>query len=701
MGNNVGFDMRKFDVIILMLLVMPFLMVDTVEGLNEGYIPAQGNPQESGELLSDPNLAIEPNVEIGQNSPEFRWTYHIPEQRLDLIWTHTAGYPTSFDYGYPYQECNEFARMWQEFTWGYNQTPVTLKVSASVLISCTGDFASQEDGGDMFEIGFWLGLSDYSSAYPIKSIGDLSDGQIHDIEFLISNYEAQAFFMGSVMYGGVQTNPSDVYRLYVGLIPTSQFAGIFGGLWEEPWEVYNGSVTATISHFSANALLDVEDQAPPLIAPSFNTTSLWNDTARGLGIEAMGQDSFVYLEMTSGLFPGSHFSLGKMTSEHMPIWNQTLSPGDLYGTPILSMKVVGDNVFFLRANQTGGGGNIVIHKFDSEGDSVWNSSVTIYNNDIPMYLDVASTGMIYLLSLSARGTTSESMELMYSLIQLDSMGNQQWNETVSTMSYEEWVGSGYGLLLAKGIGCTGGDVYLGMIDSVHRYDSTGNQVWSRLYDFTSFCNDPSGGFYTCTTQDNGEFRLSRWNTAGSIVWDKSLSLDYGLGWRDYPDSQIMEVGPSRQLYLVLNYLHIESAITVARVSISGDVISHDTIQSLEVLDPYASPYFPLTPQITDMAITGDGLVHLSVTNDYTSLPYYSPLFPIPADTLLTYELSGPVIFNFTVGPEAMIISGVATLILGGIAWDHFIRGRTRPEEIIPEQEEIDPWEILMGDTEDK
>ena len=85
---------------------------------------------------------------------------------------------------------------------------------------------------------------------------------------------------------------------------------------------------------------------------------------------------------------------------------------------------------------------------------------------------------------------------------------------------------------------------------------------------------------------------------------------------------------------------------------------------------------------------------------------YSEDFPTgyyinyPANILLTYELSGPAIFSFTMGPESLIISGAATLILGGIAWDHFIRGRTRPEEILAEQEEIDPWEILMGDTED-
>ena len=99
-----------------------------------------------------------------------------------------------------------------------------------------------------------------------------------------------------------------------------------------------------------------------------------------------------------------------------------------------------------------------------------------------------------------------------------------------------------------------------------------------------------------------------------------------------------------------------------------------------------------------MALTQDGLVHLAVSTDTYGAYPYSPLQSLPADTLLTYELSGPIVITFS--PESLIITGTATLIFGGIAWDHFIRGRTRPEEILPEQEKVDPWKLLMGEADD-
>jgi hypothetical protein len=695
--------MRKVVVISILILLMLLLMASFVEGEDMGYVPAQCNPQETGEILPDPNLILEPDVEIGDFSPEFSYDYELEGDngRLDLIWTHTPGYYISFGYGYPYQECDEYARMWQDFTWEYNQTPTTMKVSASIQISCTGDFATRENGDDMFEIKYWIGIpvppTGFRSWIPIKTISDLRDGQSYDIQFLLSNYEAQSIFMGSVMYGGVQAYPNDLYRLYVGLIPSIQFSDVYGG--SDPWMYFDGSVTATISHFSANALLEVDEQAPPLIVPKFNNTALWNDTSRRMGIEAMGQSSFVYLDSSSGSYFSGQYSLVKMTSEHLHIWNQTFSNEVFYSSPIMNMEVVDNSIFFLTANQTVGGGEILLLKFDSVGNSIWNKTIQLFDNDIPLYLDVASTGTIYILTISLRGQPSVQAEIVYSLARLDSMGNLVWNRTVYSMSYEEYASSGYELQFPKGIGCAGGNVYLGMMDSVLRYDSDGNQVWNKTCEFTSFCNDPSGGFYTSTIQDNGEFRLSRWNTAGSIVWNRSLSLNYGSGWQDYPLLQRMEVGPSGQLYLVLEYMHIDPVITVARISLSGELISHDTIFDLDEWSPYGPVYYSLSPLITDLAITGDGLVHLTVSNEYPSVPVYGSFFSIPAETLLTYEISGPI--TFTLSPESMIIMGVATLIFGGIAWDHFIRRRTRPEDILPEQEKIDPWDILMGDTEDK
>ena len=320
---------------------------------------------------------------------------------------------------------------------------------------------------------------------------------------------------------------------------------------------------------------------------------------------------------------------------------------------------------------------------------------------MPILLDVAPSGSIYLLSFSLNYEDiplMEDLELIYSLVRLDSQGNKLWNRTLLNLTYEEYVTFLVSSEFPMGLGCYGDDVYVGMPHAVLRYDSSGNEVWTIPHDYAAFCSDPYGGFYTCERMLNDEFRISKWGTEGSVRWTKSLSLDYGSGWRDFPLVGRMEVGPDQLLYVELEYMHVNHVMTITRITRSGQIHSQDTIFDLADTEAYGPNYWK--PFISDIAVTGDGLVHLAVLNNsVSSYPYYGLIDYAPANVLLTYELSGP--FIFTMSPESLIITGVATLIFGGIAWDHFIRRRTRPEEILPEQEEIDPWDFLMGDTEDK
>ena len=77
MATVEGSDMRKVVVIVILIILMPLCMASFVEGVDMGYVPAQGNPRETGELLPDPNLLLEPDVEISAFSPEFSYDYEL------------------------------------------------------------------------------------------------------------------------------------------------------------------------------------------------------------------------------------------------------------------------------------------------------------------------------------------------------------------------------------------------------------------------------------------------------------------------------------------------------------------------------------------------------------------------------------------------------------------------------------------------
>lgn len=688
-----GFEMRRFGVLIILLMVTPLLIMG-VEGVDFSKLPAQENPQETGELLPDPNLTSEPPVEIPLNSPEFSWAYNIPEDTLELIWDHTPGYSFSYDYGYQLIIVSEFVRMWQEFTWDYNQTPVTLRIGASFEVSCTGDFATEENGDDMYSIVFWIGTPDYTSPIPLKMIDDLSDGVSYELEFLIQNYEAENLFMGSVEYEGRQTYSSDTYRLYVGLVPSFLFSDMYGG-YSGPWATFDGTVTVTVSSISLKALLQVDRVAPPLKTPKYNTTTLWNETHSCYGIESMDQNSLVYM-IRDLSFPGNYF-LGRLTSNHSRIGSDT-SISQIY-SPYYMLKVANNQIYILGINQTSF--SSLVKKLDPSGDEIWTSELSLYNQDIPLSLDMSPTGSVFTIVLSAKSVPDSYLypyEFIFSLVSLDNSGTFRWNKTIAVVSYEEYLIASYGLQLSWGVGYNGEGVFVSAENEIQKYDINGNLLRNITVEHNSFCIDPAGGFYTCTKMLDDRLRLSRWNNELSVVWTKILSLNYGLGWQDHAIVDMMEVGPTGQLTLVLEYLHIRPTYSITRFSRSGQQISQDTFFET---DWQGNPYYYEKLLISDMAITEDGLVHLAVLPYFTgSTPYYSIIGPFPANTLLAYELSGP--FMITFSPASLVIIGTATLLFGGIAWDYFIRSRTRPEDILPvEEEKIDPWKFLMEESEDK
>jgi hypothetical protein len=698
-GKHEGPDMRKINVIVMLLLLVPFCITYYANKVDADYITAQGNPQETGELLPDPNLLVVPEIEIGEDSPEFSYDFAFQDGygEVILMWEHSAGYLPHFSYGTyaTYRDCLEFVRLKQTFMWAYNQTPTTLKISASVQIACTGDFKLKDNGDDMYAIYFWLGIPGLNYGAKIKEVTDLKGGQKYDIQFLMTSSEAKGYFAGSVLEGGHQFYPNDNYTLFVGLIPTVTIVNSFGG--GGYYEDCEGSVTASISHLSVKALLDVADLTPAIVQPKFNTTTLWNETYRGLKLEPMGENSFVHVSAEYAF--SQALTLGRMTSDHHSIWNVTPYQDIPTYMQYFAIDVMGDSIYLCSLSQISAGGHIFILKLDSQGQELWNKSIPLYYTDIPVFVDVDTSGAMYILSLSLMTQIINdpfSEVVAYCLVKLDNEGNTLWNRTLMALTYTEFENSLYSFKAPKGLGCFGNSVYIGLPDMIQRYDADGNEMWSINYDYDDFMCDPNSGFYTCSSSFNEEFRLSKWTTEGSISWNASLDIDYGTGWQDYPRVEKMKVGPDLLLYLVLEYTHVNHVITITRVTQSGQIYSQDTIYNLEDVEVFGQYY--LEPFVTDMAITGDGLVHLAVLNESSDI--YQMMYPftlIPANVLLTYELSGPMIF--TVSPVAMIITGVATLMFGGIALDYFVRRRPRLKDILPEQEEIDPWKILVGEEE--
>ena len=182
--------MSRFSGAIYLMFVIFMVTSPLLITVEANYVSAQTSTIFSGELLPDPYFAEEPYVEIGSFSPEFDSEYTLVggTGSIALIWTHTAGYEPSFGGYYP-PSCVEYARVTQEFELDYNETFQAVKISASVKIDCTGDFAIPNLLDDMWEVNFQIQSPYISEPFTIKTISELQDGDNEEIEFLLSSIE--------------------------------------------------------------------------------------------------------------------------------------------------------------------------------------------------------------------------------------------------------------------------------------------------------------------------------------------------------------------------------------------------------------------------------------------------------------------------------------------------------------------------------
>jgi len=629
------------------------------------FTPAQAAPVFSGELLPDPDFAQEPYVEIGAFSPEFDYEY--TQGSVALIWAHTAGYEMDYGgyYGLP---CLEYAQVLQTFESSYNESIVSVKLSANVRVDCTGDFAAEDFPDDMWGVQFGI-YFEFGSSIPIRTISDLKNGNSEEISFMLSELETSSLFYGPELLRE--------YGLSLRLAPTGMFGQTLGN--SSPWMEYSGSVVLTITHMSFEIMLEGESLAPPLRSPVYNSTVLLNETySQTTGIESAGYDQLYEFRLEQDSSQSNYnieYSIYTLFSNHEEIRNRTVYRYDQYQyySGIYNFAVGNGRIAMLSMYNNGTTATAYVQCLDSFGNFFWNTTVDLYHQDIPLFATFDGSGnvLVYLLSLQSQTEDVYDQVIVSSIVKLDSLGNILWNTTLKTQSYWEYVAS-VGALLNPGFGCIGNDIFIGLDNNLIKLDSNGVQIWSEDHSQDAMCVDPIGGLYTFARIHGAKSELTRWDTNGNIAWTISLGWDYGNGWMEYPNLQSMVVGLNGPLHLVLEYNSVHSCAVLTRVSYAGDLLSQDTIFELDKPDYYVYDYLPF---ITDIAVTGDGLVHIAGTKSYYG-GIYTPIATYPGTFLITYELPALPTFN----PVSLTMVGVASVLIIGIAYDFFFRrGRGVPE----------------------
>jgi len=586
---------------------------------------------------------------------------------MSLIWMHNAGYELDY-YNYYPVTCREYARATQTFQSDYNESIKSVKLATTIQVDTTGDFAAADFPDNMWEISIGV-YSGYGGLTPLRTVNDLEVGEETNLEYMLTAMETEQIFYGPETMRD--------YGLYIQLTPTYFFGLTLGNT--TPWMDYSGSVIAQITHMSFEVMVEGDSLAPSLISPMYNSTLLLNETTSVIsGIESAGYNQLYEMRQDADLF----ITIFTRSSDHQELRNHTISfPED---TPailgIYSFAVQENRIAIISMRSEAGNYTVRVECIDSTGDSIWNSTINLFYQDIPFIADFDDSGNLWIHVLSADAAQDPynpySMTLIHSLVKLDNQGNKLWNKTLRRIPYYAYATAG-DLGLPTGLGTEGSNIYIGFSDEIIKLDSNGELIWSTMSSNDVMCVDPQGGCYTYTQVHLSQAQLTRWGTNGNIAWIKSLGWNYGNGWIEEPLIRTMTVGSNGPLHLVLEYPSIDPSIVLLRITRAGDIISQDNIfEAREYFDPFYDPYFYYLsnlPVISDIAVTGDGLVHIVGT--YTYNPYIvSQLYGIPGTFLVTYQLSEIP----TVSPLSIGMIGVASILIIGIAYDFFFRRRNIP-----------------------
>ena len=217
----------------------------------------------TGDLVSDPNFEIAPNIQINGTSGEFSGL-HVPlsdtnnQSYVNLTWSHTAGTPLDYvgiDPDRTLPDYGDFIYFEQDFEWLYNDRPSDVNMSISFGTTVTGDFGPGGPLGNnlMFRVYVWLVDSSGHWTRVYESREATYVEHIQEKRISLNYIQLKDIFDGMTTVNGTQEDPSDDVRILVGLAPYRTFNS---ATYDYPWANYTGSVTFTFTNLKMVAYGD-------------------------------------------------------------------------------------------------------------------------------------------------------------------------------------------------------------------------------------------------------------------------------------------------------------------------------------------------------------------------------------------------------------------------------------------------------------
>ena len=302
------------------------------------------------------------------------------------------------------------------------------------------------------------------------------------------------------------------------------------------------------------------------------------DYAWSVAVEKQG--GLYVLGHTRGALPGqTHLGsedvfLRKLDSVGEEVWTRQFGtelrdePSDVEVDDKGNVYVAGITRLALSGQNKIGNEDVYIRKYDSDGNELWTRQFGTTGTDQISSIALDSRGHIYVVGPTSGAFPGQTWSGKYDayLSQFDVDGNAIWTRqfgTVDTETALDVAADGEGRIYAVGfvrIGNLGQRVGVVQNSLAHRFDSDGNQVWSREFgtineDFAiNVAVDASGDIYV-VGRTNGSF-LGQVNFGGEDVYVRKFGRDgqeiwtYQFGSNANDNVRDIMVDGAGNLYLV-------------------------------------------------------------------------------------------------------------------------------------------------------
>ncbi len=207
-----------------------------------------------------PNTVITNGTRYAERPDMFDYAYG--DGHVNLTWRHTAGDELDFSgRGGIIEEddpvlgtrpqCYDFIYTFQEFKWTYETMPSDVNMTLELGVKLSGDFATEEFGGQMFKVYVWIIYSSGFWSQVYKSYPPY-EAETQNRRIDLSWFDIKDAWLGTQFVNGSQLDPTDNLRVAVGMAPTDLFRQKLNpnNPHEHPYMNYTGEVEVHLETIS-------------------------------------------------------------------------------------------------------------------------------------------------------------------------------------------------------------------------------------------------------------------------------------------------------------------------------------------------------------------------------------------------------------------------------------------------------------------